>query len=397
MIGRRQYLLETAALLWPGEGRVDIGGPAPRGGDGPDGAQEFVLVPSADAPKLVVPAHPRRVAASAVLGYGVHGSRRGRLRTRVLAAALGAGGGAALRGRLHVAPGGDGLDTHLSAVLGEPLRLALHIGPPRANRKPVVQLLSPAGRTVAFAKLGTTPLAGRLVDAEAAALARLAAVPPPEVTVPTVLHHGTWNGVRMLVQSALPVRGSRPLRPAERVRAMVAVARSAGTATAAVGDSTYLTALRDRVAALPPSPSADRLAALAGGFARDDTALEFGAWHGDWTPWNAAGAGDRAGVLIWDWERYGPDVPVGLDAVHHALQTLIAGSPPVRAQADAVLAAAPDLLAPFDVAPGAARTVAQLYLVDLATRYLADDQAAAGGTSGRIWDWLLPALEGSPP
>jgi hypothetical protein len=33
-----------------------------------------------------------------------------------------------------------------------------------------------------------------------------------------------------------------------------------------------------------------------------------------------------------------------------------------------------------------------LYLVELGTRYLTDDQAAAGGHGGRIEDWLVPAL-----
>ena len=48
--------------------------------------------------------------------------------------------------------------------------VSLRIGPPRANRKPVLELLSPGGEVLGFAKVGVTGLTRELVRAEAAAL-----------------------------------------------------------------------------------------------------------------------------------------------------------------------------------------------------------------------------------
>jgi hypothetical protein len=376
MTGRRDYLLETAGLLWPGEGRVGVGRSGP-----------YVLVPSGSAPRLLVPAGGR-AGAAAVRGYGGHGSRTAWLRARVLASGFATGAARlAFRDRLAIGPGEPGLDAHLSELLGREVLLALHIGPPRANRKPVLQLLTPAGETVGFAKLGVNDLTRRLVFAEAAALRSVAAADVPGVEVPGVLHAGEWRGLGVLVQSPLPVQRSHPTPAPRRLAAMIAVA---GTGTSQTYDPD---ALRTRVAALPPgAPVVELAAALEQ--AVDGPALPSGAWHGDWTPWNTAFVADR--VLIWDWERYDPAVPLGFDALHHFVQAAVAGAGARRPEhATSLLAAAPELLAPFGVDAAAARRAAVLYLVEIAARYLADDQVAAGGAAGRIETWLLPALTGT--
>ena len=51
--------------------------------------------------------------------------------------------------------------------------VSLHLGPARANRKPVLQLIAPDGETLGFAKLGIGPLTRRLVRAETTALSAL--------------------------------------------------------------------------------------------------------------------------------------------------------------------------------------------------------------------------------
>jgi hypothetical protein len=117
--------------------------------------------------------------------------------------------------------------------------------------------------------------------------------------------------------------------------------------------------------------------------------LSFGAWHGDFTPWNSASVGGQ--LLVWDWERFGGPVPVGYDALHHRMQSAAVQQAlplPQAAlhcidQADATLA---------DYGVEATTLTAALYLVELGTRYLGDDQAAAGGHGGRIEEWLVPAL-----
>jgi hypothetical protein len=121
--------------------------------------------------------------------------------------------------------------------------------------------------------------------------------------------------------------------------------------------------------------------------------LEFGAWHGDWNGANSAVLADGR-VLVWDWERFDPDVPVGFDAVHLAVQDAITrrGTAPRRAATD-VLVAASALLEPFGVAQSEASLVAVLYLIELAVRYLRDGQARAGARLGRVAEWLVPAVE----
>ena len=42
-----------------------------------------------------------------------------------------------LRDRLSITPGPDTIDTYLRRELGTDVRLSVHIGPARANRKPV--------------------------------------------------------------------------------------------------------------------------------------------------------------------------------------------------------------------------------------------------------------------
>jgi hypothetical protein len=119
--------------------------------------------------------------------------------------------------------------------------------------------------------------------------------------------------------------------------------------------------------------------------------LTYGAWHGDWTPWNMAST--RDGLLVWDWERFAVGAPFGFDALHYWLQNEVVPRrrDPLVAAADC-LARAEQLLAPFGTPATNARITASLYLADLATRYLVDRQSEAGAPLGAPGEWLIPAL-----
>ena len=97
-------------------------------------------------------------------------------------------------------------------------------------------------------------------------------------------------------------------------------------------------------------------------------------------------------LLVWDWERFTSGVPAGFDAVHHELQRRIQSTGDAAGAVEATVRRAGELLAPFDVAPGARELTALLYLVDLAARYLSDRQAEAGARLGVLGTWLLPVL-----
>jgi hypothetical protein len=154
----------------------------------------------------------------------------------------------------------------------------------------------------------------------------------------------------------------------------------------------YWAELRGRVASVSDRPegaqleaAAELLAARAG-----NSSFRYGAWHGDWAPWNMANLADA--LLVWDWERFAQHVPVGFDAIHYELQRRIQNSGDATGAVEATVRRSGELLQPFAVQPAAREVTALLYLVDLAARYLTDRQAEAGARLGVLGTWLLPVL-----
>jgi hypothetical protein len=376
---RAQYLQEVLGVLYP------------EGGSG----TEYLVVPDARRPRLLVPTTSRRVAAAAVRRYAEPRSRIGRLKREAVVAALRTGASAVLmRDRLRIGGlAGDTIDGYLRRALGRELALSVHIGPARANRKPVLQLLSPDGATVGFAKLGTGPLTRQLVRAETVALTTLSHVALAHTTVPRVLHAGQWRGHEVLVQSCLPVW--QPRAAADGVRlaaAMREVATCCGTKRGGLAGSAYWMELCSRLEAVADRRDGAALSAAARALAgrAGDVSLRYGAWHGDWAPWNMAPLAGT--LLVWDWERFTLGVPVGFDAVHHDLQRRIESGTGAAVAVEQTVRRAGALLEPFEVTPEARELTALLYLVDLAARYLADRQAEAGARLGVLGSWLLPVL-----
>ncbi|MEV0715083.1 hypothetical protein [Asanoa sp. NPDC050611] len=393
---RAAYLREVLDLLYPPPCFTD-GAP----GDDTDGrvagtpVADYLVVPDVRRPRLLVPARSRRIAAAAVRRYAEPQGRIARLKRDAVVTALRSGAsGILLRDRVRVyGPAAETIDGYLRRVLGADVALSVHIGPARANRKPVLQLISRDGRTVGFGKLGTGPLTRRLVRAETAALNALTHAVVRDVTIPSVLHSGQWRGHQVLVQSALPVWQPRAPLAADRLAAaMRGVAVCCGTSKGWLSTSPYWSELRERLAAVADRPDGAALAAAARDLAAraGDTDLRYGAWHGDWSPWNMAPL--AGSLLVWDWERFTLGVPLGFDALHYELQRRIQTDPDAAAAVERTVTRAPVLLAPFEVPAAAAELTALLYLIDLAARYLADRQAEAGARLGVLGTWLLPVL-----
>ncbi|WP_084957113.1 hypothetical protein [Thermoactinospora rubra] len=246
---------------------------------------------------------------------------------------------AALGPRLML-PVEDSIESHLGEVLGARVRAVLHARPARrANRKPVLEVRDGRG-LLAYAKIGDTPRARELVQAEAAALAALADRPLKTVMPPTVLHHGSWRGLEVLVLSPLPARSGK----------------------------------------VPERLLVEAVKEIAGDG-------EPYAWHGDLTPWNIAPSADGR-LLVWDWERYGTGVPYGFDALHHLFHRCLRRMDPATA-ARACLARAPRTMAEFGLSAHEARRAALHYLITLADRHAADGHEPLGPT-GR---WLTPLVD----
>jgi hypothetical protein len=384
---RARYLAEVLDLLYPPPCTAD-GSAGPR-------IAEYIVVPDARRPRILVPSGSRRVAAAAVRRYAEPQSRTARLKRDAVVATLRTGASAVLlRDRIRVTgPISSSIDGYLRDVLGRELAVSVHIGPARANRKPVLQLIDPDGDTFGFAKLGTGPLTQRLVRAETSALSALGTAEITKLTIPRVLHAGQWRGMPILVQSALPVWLPRaPLTPRRLIAAMLDIAGCCGFSSGPLATSTYWADLRGRLGAVADRSEGAALASAAEriGASAGDTVLRYGSWHGDWAPWNMANLADS--LLVWDWERFSHGVPVGFDAIHHELQQRIQSTSDAGAAVEQTVGRVGELLAPFGVPAEARELTALLYLIDLAARYLTDRQAEAGARLGVLGTWLLPVL-----
>lgn len=322
-LARATYLRDLAASLWPPPATVTIG--RDRAARPAGLAEEYLIVPHARHPRLLIPAG-RRAAATAVAGFHPGRSARARLLSGALSVALRTGAAhPILPDRLTVAGATDTFRSFLAGVLGpaagRDLAIAVHIGPARANRKPVAQLIDAGGNTVGYAKMGAGELTRGLVLAEDAALRLLSRTRLATVRVPAVRHRGQWHGAEILVLEPLPTWRATAASSELMSAAMLEVAAIGGLRHGPLTGSPYLHDLRRGLAALgergaPLANCLDTIAARAG-----DTPLAFGAWHGDWTQWNMAPHGGT--LLAWDWERFATGIPVGFDALHFHVQDAI--------------------------------------------------------------------------
>lgn len=394
---RRAFLDEVLAEIWsnpPREGRPwehrRIKGRA-------SGDIRYALVPTARQPVIAVPVRPWRGAASVLANYKPSARGVARLRMLILAAAARAGGlelWPTQLVRLHGrSDDRDCIEAYLTRRLDQDVLAAVYTSPPRANRKPVLHLLDGQGRTFGYAKIGMNPLTGALVRAEAAALATLAGRRLRLLRTPPVLYAGEWRGHDIVVQGALHIDRPASVPSAALAAAMVELNADASRTVVNARANAYvemLAARLDRIATRRGQWLAAALSAWISG-ACDGQELALGAWHGDWTPWNMAYDGST--MSVWDWERYQTGVPAGFDALHYASQNDIVRNGRVPGAAvQNLFATAPGLLAPFGVQPDDAERVTLLYLLELAARYEADGQEAAGATLGALETWLLPAL-----
>jgi hypothetical protein len=384
---------DLTSLLWPAPAVV-----RPANRPTPGGQRDvarYLAVPGRDEPRLLLPLRPRRAAALGLRQTGRRSGRLGRWARAAAAGALSVGAGDLMRARTLVvsAPSGHAtVERTFAEALGQPVALVVSLGRPRANRKPVVQVVDRAARTLAYAKVAVDPLTRALVDAETATLARLATHPTVVVRAPRVL----LRDGAALVQEALP-QGRRPVDadlPLVRL-AEDEVAALDGVPVADRLAGAYGQGLRARVEALPAGPGRDEVVRLVGQLldVAGTVPVRLGPWHGDWTPWNLGIDGTR--VNAWDWERFGGPVPTGFDRFHYELQRdlvvdLADPQASVRRLLDDAAAGAPRLRHPDHAAD--ATPLATAYLLELATRYLADGQAEAGARLGAVETWLLPPV-----
>lgn len=381
-------LLDTVASLWP-TARVSIN-PGRRG----PGAKELIFVPDSDDPRVLVPSGHRRASSAALLRFNHFLPIRDRLRRVLAAGGMRMGAERLLAHRITISERRsepDSIETHLSEVLGQDVVVSLGIGAARANQKPVLQAFDQSGKCLAFVKIGDSDLTSGLVRGEAESLRRIGKTSWKALSVPELIHVGSWNSFDVLVMSALPVRARPPLRrsvpvPPERAMRELALGFAEGKQPAVA--SPFMQRLRSGALDVVDESAKETYSAALDRISEEypDTVLAFGAWHGDWTPWNMSWR--RRRIQLWDWERFETGVPVGMDRIHYVLSAL------ARAEgfSTQTITRALGLSTGRDYTDRRRQDVlGLLYLASITKRYLT--ASAASGDAARMRDRAAVGLE----
>lgn len=330
--------------------------------------------PSADAPSILVPADIGRSARVAVGRYHDGMGLRRRARSALAEAVVAAGptAGLVLDRNLVVAsvptgPTPDGVLDGLAKIMDEPdLRFAVSLGGPKSNRKPVLQLIDPAGRCRGWAKVGWNTRSDRLIGNEAAWLVRRSVQP---VSSPGLLHDVFLADRRVVVSGAAgPHR--RPRRSTDRPPSpfvFQAVCAMGAVESTPIDRSSWW---RSVEAVLPWADTRELRVIEAAVESAGGRRFRVGGWHGDLTPWNLMTDRDRYELI--DWEFAADGVPLGFDLCHFHTQV---GAEMKGLSADAAIdrsiRLSPQGFADLDLDLGLRRPLIHLYLVELIRRTLA--------------------------
>ncbi len=349
------------------------------------GPHGFLVLPNAQNPRILVPTRPTRAAAAALRQYNDSMTQWGRLRKAAAASAVGAGIGSSLARDAIVIRERDGdaqpgLGPALAEAFGRrDLSLAIMLGTPRPNRKPVIQVTDPDGDVLGYVKVGWNELTRRLVSNEARALRAWAARQPSRLAVPRLLHEFRWND--LLLTAVSPVRdrawrrGPRNAPPPPDV--MREVTDLGGLSEGPLRGSPYLEGLRARIEAVvrPPFSAPARAALARAGDTASAEHMRFGTWHGDWAPWNMSRS--SGSLFVWDWERSADASPVGLDPLHFHYQVTFqfGGKDVARAARSATSRAAAEL-GSLDLDPSTSPVLLTVYLLELLVRF---EEGRVGG------------------
>jgi hypothetical protein len=286
----------------------------------------------------------------------------------------------------------------LRDLLGVPdLVMAIGTRPPDPQHKPTLHLIDGAGRSVAFAKVGWNDITRLRVAHEAEVLAEIRDGTLPALHSPRLLADIKWSERRIAVVAPLPdsVQRVKASNPWSTVAAIRAVSETGNHRITELGGSSYWAALEARVdrtgtigqeMAEPLHLLAKRILATRG-----TQSCAFGAWHGDWVPWNLGWDGDN--LWAWDWEHYSTDVPRGFDLLHWAFQTNVTlRHMSIAAAVDRLLVAGPRLLARADLYQPVGGALVPLYLMEMTLRELEAVQLTGKLDDGLHRDGVQPII-----
>ena len=359
-------------ILWPaGDARLVV---ADRGFPIDEGTPKWWATPSAEEPKLLVPADSMSAAKRAVRRYhdGFSLGRWARSAAAEFTMASAEMANRLLGDEMTVIDGPA--DATSRGVLGglhelferDSLRFAISLAAPKTNRKPVIQILDDTGMVLGWAKVAWNSWTNGLVANEASWLGGVAK--PPLVT-PTILANTVLARRRVVVASSVaPSRRPRLRRSSQPDPAVLHAIAALGTRDVVpIRESTWWTSVED---VLTVADESERTALERAVTATEHLRFTVGAWHGDFTPWNVMTVRGIAEVV--DWEFAADGAPFGFDLCHHHTQVAaetLGLSPDAALDRSARLS--PQGLASLGVDPHNQIATWNLYLVELARRTLA--------------------------
>jgi hypothetical protein len=221
------------------------------------------------------------------------------------------------------------LEMMLASVVGvEAVRLAFYLGVPAPHRKVTAQVLTPDGKSLAYAKIATSPLAQAAVETERRALLRLSESADLQGAVPKVLEFLDWHGSTILLITMGPPRpGPRELSSVH-LRFCTQVFESFRVQETFVESpmwtrmsEIWLRLQHSSPETLPANlgPALERLRGELG-----LVSMPMSLAHGDFAPWNTR-LGPRS-LFVLDWERASEGMSPLYDAFNfQALQAALQG------------------------------------------------------------------------
>lgn len=262
--------------------------------------REYGAYPSLSQARWLFPAGRPGVRRAGIRGL----FRPSSLKGRALQASIFAGGvprqGISLRRDALV-----GLENQLAGSLGEPkVEVAFYLGVPGAYRKITAQVMTPGGRTLAFAKIAPSPTTRELVERERRVLLRLSESENLRGKVPAVLHAFDWEGSRVLLTTGGPA-GSGPKKLSRAHSELcrdVFVPFARQDAFDRSGMLTRMSETLRRIGPHLPEPLLDRLGRALGRVREElgPVRLPLSLCHRDFAPWNTR-VGQR-GLFVFDWD-----------------------------------------------------------------------------------------------
>jgi hypothetical protein len=286
------------------------------------------------------------------------------------------------------------LETMVASVMGvEAVRLAFYMGVPAPHRKVTAQVLTPDGKTLAYAKLATSQLAQAALKTERRALLRLSGSASLQGTVPEVLGSLEWQGGTILLITMGPPRpgprelSSVHLRFCTQLFRSFEVRETFAESPMWTRMSEIWLHLRESSPETMPAdlgPALERLHEELG-----PVSMPLSLAHGDFTPWNTRLGAQSLFVL--DWERASEGMSPLYDAFNfQALQAALLGRR--RGLRDRRF-----LVSLLDALwPEGRKHLSDLYLAYLAHVSLLYSEAqslAPGVGEKKVWGWFGQQIE----